>query len=357
MVFLRPAVAAVVAVAAVALLALPAAAAAREVRVAVPLAAVVESSGELRWRDGAGKGGRDLRFEQAGRPAPIELAGRGSATSGGRRFPLPARIVEQGGRRYAVVALDLERYLMGVLPVEMHPDWPTEALKAQAVLARTYAARRLAGPRREHFDLIAGTIDQEFRWDETPPERVQAAVKATRGEVLSERAGGLGEVTYHSCCGGHTADATEVWGRPSPAIVPVDDELCSVCPNYFWTLRLDPVELGGAVGLGPVEEVRIDDRGPSGRVRRVVLTDGARSATMTGMEFRNAVGATRLPSTHLQVRAVDDPASPHWLLQGSGSGHGAGLCQWGARARAEAGQNYRDILAAYFPRLKFDRLR
>ena len=337
---------------------LPATAAlAREVRIAVPLATTVEAAAPLRWRDATGKSGRDARFDQAARKAPIELSGRGSAVSGGRRFPLPARIIDHGGRRYAVVQLELERYLMGVLPVEMHPDWPTEALKAQAVLARTYAARRLAAPRRGAFDLIAGTVDQEFRWDESPPERVAAAVRDTRNETLAERSGGLAEVTYHSCCGGHTADATEVWGRASPAIVPVDDELCSICPNYFWTLRLDPVELGGAVGLGPVEEVRIEDRGPSGRVRRLVLTDGARSATMTGMEFRTALGAARLPSTHLQVRAVDDPAGPHWLLQGSGSGHGAGLCQWGARARAEAGQNYRDILTAYFPRLTFDRLR
>lgn len=334
-----------------------AAASAREVRVAVPLAATVEASAALRWRDATGKKGRDARFEQAAHKAPIDLSGRGSAVSGGRRFPLPARIIEHGGRRYAVIELELERYLMGVLPVEMHPDWPTEALKAQAVLARTYAARRLTAGGRDAFDLIAGTIDQEFRWDESPPVRVEAAVRATRGETLTERSGGLAEVTYHSCCGGHTADATEVWGRASPAIVSVDDELCSICPNYFWTLRLDPVELGGAVGLGPVEEVRIEDRGPSGRVRRLVLTDGARSVTMTGMGFRTALGAARLPSTHLQVRAVDDRAGPHWLLQGSGSGHGAGLCQWGARARAEAGQNYRDILSAYFPRLVSGRLR
>lgn len=325
---------------------------AREVRVAIPLAETIEASSPIRW-----PGGRDIRIDVGRLRPPVTLSGRDAARSGDRVIPLPARVIEDRGRRYAVVTLDVERYLMGVLPVEMHPEWPTEALKAQAVLARTFAARRLAAGGRRDYDLIAGTIDQEFRWDAEPPARVREAVRATAGQILAERDGKVAEVTYHSCCGGRTADASEVWGRSSPAIVPVEDPHCVICPNYFWTLRMDPIELGSAVGLGAVTEVRIDDRGPSGRVRGLTLTDGRRSVTMSGMEFRNALGAARLSSTLFQVRAVDDPSGPHWLLQGSGSGHGAGLCQWGAKARAEAGQSWREILQAYFPRLAFDRLR
>lgn len=328
---------------------------AREVRVGIPLGGRIEADQGFRWRDAGGRSGRGAELDLQSLRPPVQLRGSGAARSGSHSFPLPVEVVSYQGSLYAVVPLELERYLAGVLPVEMHPQWPSEALKAQGVVARTFALQRLARGGRGDLDLIAGTVDQAFRWDPEPPRSVVTALRATRGRVLTTPEGALAEVSYHSCCGGHTAEASEVWQTPVPGIATVDDPHCTVCPNYFWSVRFDPTDLGGRLGRGPIHEIRVLSRGPSGRIARVALFDDAGALELTGMALRSRLGATELPSTLAQVRAAETEAGAVWLFQGSGSGHGAGLCQWGARVQAEQGRNWGEILQFYFPRLDVGR--
>ena len=205
------------------------------------------------------------------------------------------------------------------------------------------------------FDVVAGTADQEYRWSPAPSAALRKIVRATSGEVMRTRQGKLAEVFYHSCSGGSTADASEIWPNAVEGIVPVVDPNDTICPDYFWTVQKTPAELGGAIGLGPVSEIDVLSRGPSNRVTKIRFADHSQEKIMTGLAFRQSLGAAHLKSTLFEVRVGSDGQVPVWVFQGSGSGHGVGMSQFGAKALAEEGRSYREILSFYFPRLVLDR--
>ncbi|MDE2511331.1 MAG: SpoIID/LytB domain-containing protein, partial [Elusimicrobia bacterium] len=107
--------------------------------------------------------------------------------------------------------VSIEEYLEGVLPFEMDPDWPLEALKAQAVVARSFAYANMGKFRKDGFDLTADTRSQMYRGVTAVNDNVRRAVRETRGEVLGWN-GQLLRVYYHACCGGRTENAAEAWG-------------------------------------------------------------------------------------------------------------------------------------------------
>lgn len=327
-----------------------------EIVVGVPLSAQVESAKKIAWRDASGKRGNDLKFALAGRKFPMQLRGEGWASSGGRKFPLPAVLEQVDDKTYAILRLDMAEYLAGVVPYEMHPDWPDEALKAQAVLARTFALRRIQERRHlgRPFQIVAGVEDQEYRWEPAPQSRIVKLVRATQGGVMRTRSGSLAEVFYHSCSGGMTADAGEIWNKSVAGVVPVEDPHDSVCPDYFWTLAIAPAELGALLGMGAVERIDIVEKGPSGRVTAIAFSDGKNQSQVSGVALRQKLGAARLKSTLFGVRAVDLGGEVVWQFQGSGSGHGVGMSQFGAKVQAEEGKSYREILRFYFPQLQLD---
>jgi len=330
----------------------PLGAAADSVRVAIPLGTTLAGD-DLAWRDAHGKRGKGELNVVAATP-PIRLRGT-VARSAGRNVPLPADVVAGPGGRVAVVELDFERYLKGVLPVEMHPDWPLAALQAQAVVARTFARKAMVRGRGRDYDLVAGTADQEFRYERQVPRAVARAVDGTAGEVLRTPAGALAEVFYHSCSGGKTADAAEIWGNRAEGVVPVVDSFSQDCPFHFWTAAVAPEALGGKLGIGPAAEIAVLERGASGRVVRLELSDDRSVKTLSGPELRRLIGADVLRSTLFEVRPAQGAAGPRWVFAGSGSGHGVGLSQFGAKAMAEQGKSYREILRFYFPQLDLGR--
>ncbi|RMF16673.1 MAG: SpoIID/LytB domain-containing protein [Candidatus Dadabacteria bacterium] len=329
---------------------------ARDVVVALPVGSSIRAQSELHWRDRSGKRGSGRTVALSGLSAPVRLRGDGLATGAGLTFPLPADVERLKGRWVVRLEMDLERYLAGVVPYEMNPNWPDEALRAQAVLARTFALKRIEQRRKNGapWDLVAGTEDQVFHWQEHPPRRIVQLIRSTAGEVMRTRDGALAEVFYHSCSGGHTADPAEVWGRPVAGLTTVEDTWDDVCPDFFWSLSLSPAELGTRLGTGPVDAIEILERGPSGRVVRIAVTAAGATQEWSGLKFRSAVGPRELKSTLFQVRVGDRQGAPVWLFQGSGSGHGVGLSQFGAKVMAERGHDYREILAFYFPRLQLD---
>lgn len=332
----------------------PAAAIGDEVRVAIPLGRTL-SGKDLEWRAADGRRGRG-ELDVAAVRLPVRVRGE-VAESGGRLVPLPADIIAVDSGRVAVVTLPFERYLQGVVLAEMHPDWPLEALKAQAVVARTFSRKAMtrAAQGERSYDLLAGTSAQEFRYERIMPRNVARAVAATDGEVLRTRTGELAEVFYHSCSGGKTADAVEIWGNRAEGVVSVDDSYSYDCPFYFWTAAVAPEALGGKLGMGPVVEIAVVERGVSGRVVRIELSDDVATKVLTGPELRRLIGADVLRSTLFEVRPAQGAAGPRWVFAGSGSGHGVGLSQFGAKAMADQGKSYREILSFYFPELQLGR--
>lgn len=242
--------------------------------------------------------------------------------------------------------LRLEDYVAGVVAGEMPAAFPPEALKAQAVAARSYALTRriaaLAAGRR--WDISTGVLAQVFHAGR-PPAAARAAAAATAGEVLA-----LGvlpvEAYFHSSCGGTTEGGAAALGRDLPYLTAAPCGRCDVGAGSRWSARIGAKELGRLAGLrGAASGVRVVERTGTGRAARVEVTAGERAVSLAGADLRQRLGWSRLPSLQLEVRA--DGAD--FVFDGRGRGHGAGMCQWGAAGMAREGKGYAEILAHYYP--------
>lgn len=271
------------------------------------------------------------------------------------------RIGVHGGAARVIREVSLEDYVRIVVPSEVPPGFHPEALRAQAIVARTWALRNRGRHAAEGYDFCDSTHCQVYRGAEAITPETDAAVRATRGLVITYR-GELIEPVYHSTCGGHTADSDAVWrgGRPTPYLRGVSDRAsqrcyCADSPHARWKCTLTPSELARIAGLpGPVT-ISVEGRDASGRVTMLTLSGGGRRRSMTGSEFylsaARAVGPGRVRSAWFDIGRGGGVT-----LIGRGSGHGVGMCQWGAEGRARAGQTADQILRHYYgPEVRIER--
>jgi stage II sporulation protein D len=277
--------------------------------------------------------------------------------------------------------LGVELYLLGVVSAEMGRRSPVEqaALRAQAVVSRTYALRHLRRWRTEGFDLYATVADQAYGGVAAETAEGRAAVGETRGRVLTYD-GGVIEAFYFSTCAGRTADGYEVFrGAVRPYLRSVSDlnesgtAYCSISPRYRWreewsgetlraTLRLNlpPVAGAGTAVIGTVTDVRVTQRSASGRVDQLSIAMGGTEVRVDGhtriRQLLRPPGGPLLRSTAFSLIATGAGRNvTSLMIEGAGAGHGVGLCQWGAVGRARAGQDYQQILAAYYPGTRLER--
>ncbi|MBE2249493.1 MAG: SpoIID/LytB domain-containing protein [Myxococcus sp.] len=249
-------------------------------------------------------------------------------------------VVLPGKARLAVVnVLPLEAYLQGVLGSEMPKTFPLEALKAQAVAARTYALNKKLEQYGQPFHLGSSVISQVYKGLEADDPRTREAIEATRGQIVTWQLQPI-EAYFHASCGGHTESGLDALGRDLPYLRSVACP-CVKLPTSHWTLKVAPKELQPVSG-GKASGLQVQGRSPTGRVRRVQV--GARS--VDAVSFRERLGYMRLKSLDFEVASQ---AKDGWVLKGHGFGHGAGLCQWGSRMLADAGKDYRQILEHYYP--------
>jgi stage II sporulation protein D len=290
--------------------------------------------------------------------------------------------LDADGALAAVHGVSLEELLRGLVPSEMPASSHLEALKAQAITARSnvlaqIGTRHLTDP----FMLCAEVHCQAYRGDGARTARSDEAVRATRGEAVFGRADRtLVDAVYSATCGGHGEHNDLVWGNaPSASLrgrpdLPRDEAArwtsgladeaklraflgaatgawCrrpAAAPRdrFRWERRLPPAELdrlAAPLGVGGVRALRVRARGVSGRARVLEIEGERRSAEVGGeLRIRRLLG--NLPSAMFVVDAEGGDV----VLRGGGWGHGAGMCQWGAVGRAEAGQGYREILRAYY---------
>jgi len=237
----------------------------------------------------------------------------------------------------AVNILPLEDYLKGVLGKEMPKSFPPEALKAQAVAARTYALQKKLQRLGEEQHLGATVLHQVYGGLAAEDDRTREAVEKTRGQVLLFGMEPV-EAYFHASCGGLTETGKEALTRDLPYLAA---RACP-CGNTHaarWQLQLSEAELKKAFGTS------------SGQLQPGPLTSTGRYKSLrvggqsfAAAEFRRRLGTTRLRSLKFSIRKEKGG----FLLKGEGYGHGAGLCQWGAMRLAESGKSYADILQHYY---------
>ncbi len=253
-----------------------------------------------------------------------------------------------GGRLVVINEVPLEEYLYGVLPMEVDPRWPEEALKAQAVAARTLAVHSLNRFAAEGYDVRATTDTQVYGGAGVEDPRTSAAVEATRGQVVVYGGRPI-FAAFHSDSGGHTESSEYVWGGRYPYLRGVPDPYSAGSPAHHWVVRLDAASLEellrrAGYGVAGIAEVQVAEVTPSGRAGTVRIRGAHGTLVVRGTDLRAAVGVGVLRSTLFTVRGGDGV----FEFAGRGSGHGVGLSQWGARGLAAAGRSYREILTYYY---------
>lgn len=263
-----------------------------------------------------------------------------------------------------VEQMTIEQYVMGVVGGEMGrlpaagedegADWPDQAYGAQAILARTFI---LAWLEENDWQPIPTAHDQTqaYNPDNITPA-IERAVQATRGQVIRHN-GELIRTYFHSYAGGETASAAEGLGYQ-------DEEPAYIAPkelpeNEFapddvkrWSLAMPLGEVQAAlaandVNVGAIQQIRIDELGPSGRILQVTIVGSGGTATLHGNEFRLAIGPERMRSTKVNAEGFGVQGS-QFVAEGTGFGHGVGLSQWDAFKMAREGRSPEQIVSFFY---------
>ena len=311
----------------------------------------------------AGSGGGD----KPALPQPEQTAGRASGKSAAQLVPERLEKNESGVPMLKVYdvknekleTLSVEDYLPAVLAGEMAGDWPLEALKAQAILARTFVLQ-FVSQKESMYDGadISTDIKEAQAYDAAGVNaRIREAVKETRGEVLN--AGGeLPYAWFHAHSGGLTARAKEGldYEKAEPSYTQCvkgmeNDEAPAEAAHWQADFSADEVmAAANASGakVDALESIAVGRRGESGRAETLLISGQEVSAPA----FRIAIGSTKMRSCLLESLRVEDGRVK---MSGKGYGHGVGMSQWGAYAMAKAGKTAEEIVMHYFRGVSIDR--
>lgn len=240
--------------------------------------------------------------------------------------------------------VDLEDYLLSVVPSEIPHTWNKEVLKAQSVAARSYALGYLARRKDKGYDLESSVEDQLYLGVSKEKKSTSYAVKETSGVILVDNENKPIIALYHSSGGGYTDSIENLWDeKPSIYIQPKPD-YDDNSPHFKWFRNYKISDVNNSFSdlkVGTITEIIPLSKSVSQRVTwlKIIGTNGR--ATIRGEDFRKHL---KLPSSKFNFVIEDDEIK----FAGRGFGHGLGLSQWGAKALAEDGFTYEQILAHYY---------
>jgi len=260
--------------------------------------------------------------------------------------------------------LPMDDYVNSVLSKEMNSSWPIEALKAQAVAARSYAYYKMK--KRDElkrfgkatlFDIESSEFHQVSGsfFDSTPTTK--KATILTKGEILANKSGGLVPIFFHSKCGGKTLRPDQVWINKIDGYKSVD---CPFCHNHgrkSWKHQMSqknfrklvgPELLSGRRPLS--KEILFVPDSPLNSILR--FYHNGEMKTVKKSNLRKKLGRKKLPSNLFKAKKIGKKIE----ISGEGYGHGVGMCQMGALAMAKKGWNYREILSYYYGDFKIKKV-
>ena len=306
------------------------------------------------------------------------------------------RLVVESDQITAINELPVERYLTSVISSEMSATSSLELLKAHAVISRSWLLAQME-KRHKHtaggdaFFSFSKKDDELIRWYDREDhtifdvcaddhcQRYQGitnadnpavvkAIEGTRGQILTYD-GEICDARFSKCCGGRTEEFQYCWeDTPKPYLVSVDDPYCNTndrhilsqvlndydqeTPDFYrWTVAYTQAELTELVNrklkmdLGDIIDLQPLERGKSGRIWKLRIVGSKRAFTIgKELEIRRTLSETHLYSSAFEVEKTAD----HFILHGSGWGHGVGLCQIGAAVMGEQGKSYNEILLYYY---------
>lgn len=310
----------------------------------------------IRWQAGAFLVGRE---KLRGDVLTIRPSGAGELALDGRRYRGSLELRHKGGGLIAVNIVPVNGYLRSVVPEEMPVDWPAEAIKAQSVAARSFALASRGRHAGEGYDLCTTTHCQLYTGTAAEKSASNAAIKATRGEVLTYGGKPI-EALFHTDSGGMTENSEDVWGSHVPYLRAAKDTPAKTMP---WTKTISRADLERKLAakghdIGKVRSIALSplaigraakDRTTSGRVKTMTVKGTKGTATLSGTTWRSLLG---LKSTLFDAKLTKDAVT----FTGYGSGHGLGISQWGAERMAAKGASYAEILHHYYTGTKLQQL-
>ncbi|HXW52637.1 MAG TPA: SpoIID/LytB domain-containing protein [Myxococcota bacterium] len=249
----------------------------------------------------------------------------------------------------SVENISLEKYVASVLAGEVHHSWPMETLKAQAIAARTFALLRMKERKNNDYHVQNSFIDQVLKTK--PHEILVSAARDTAGLVLSIN-GRLAETSFHSTCGGVTADAKKVWGRSYPHLHGGACGYCKSSPTFKWETELDLSDIENKFSQ-KIDAIKIVSQSKDGRADVIELVGEDKKQKVSGHEFRMALGAMKVKSTLIKSLKLDGTKVK---IHGGGFGHGVGMCQYGALGMGKDNKTFQEILRHYYPGTEIKRL-
>ncbi|MBQ2312542.1 MAG: SpoIID/LytB domain-containing protein [Elusimicrobiaceae bacterium] len=287
----------------------------------------------------------------------------------------------KAGGIYLVNHVNMEEYLYGVVASEMPSKFPIEALKAQAVIARTYAEKSMGKHKAWGYDVCDTQHCQVYGGVKSERERTNSAAEATQGLILEYNHKPI-EAVFSSNCGGFTQSSKEAGWTDTPYLKPVSDyknldpesfepydfSLLLQYPqeayskyfnnvsksNFRWVRYVEEPILRQVVArkkdIGKIKEIIILGRGHSGYVNKVKIVGTHGNLILTKEnQIKKYLALGLLRSTYFTIEPVlENGKTKAFIFYGGGWGHGVGLCQTGAGGRAESGQDFKEILTHYY---------
>ncbi len=324
----------------------------------------------------------------------------------GKRYRGSLTIGAQSDKLSVINVLPLDEYLYGVLPSEVSPSWPYESLKSQAVCARSYFyASGKDRHRADGYDVCPSVHCQAYKGFGAENSKTNDAVNDTAGQIVTFN-GKVALTVYSASNGGYTEDNVNVWGSFLPYLTARMDEFDNglVNKSFAWTLSLTKEQLtekckSFGIEIGEVTGIGIAEKSASGRVIALKVTgstgvyiaknekcrtlfgfrsqmyDLISSPTKGSVYTISSSGTSQqyIPVSILSAQGVTtsadfsmlsgngtlsspSPGGEAYVFSGRGYGHGLGMSQWGAYARAAAGQTMEQIIAFYYPETQIERV-
>ena len=270
----------------------------------------------------------------------VEPENDGYVWIGDRWYRGRTRLIRQAEGITAINHVDLEDYLYSVVGAEAVSTWPLEALKAQAVAARSYALYKRNTGTNSLYDVDTTVGTQVYKGLDSEYTTTHEAVDSTLGQIMTYN----NEVilaAFHSSSGGYTENVEDVWSSPLPylrAVIDYDQQ----SPVFEWQQVIPVTEIQNLVaGIGIIKGLKPLQMTPRGRIVTMEVMGDRGTATVSGKQLRQAL---KLRSTLFRVSTEGN----NLHIKGRGYGHGLGLSQWGAYYLAKQGVDYHQILAHYY---------
>jgi stage II sporulation protein D len=317
---------------------------------------IFEGQGDvtLRPRDGhiwVGQRSSKARELQITATAPVVVAQK-NVQCGSKQAAAPGsyrgdlRVFLHNGTLQVINEVNIEAYLYGVVPVEVSASWPVEALKTQAIAARTYALYQAQHRKNWRHDLVDSQGDQVYKGLRCETTRTTGAVDATQGTILVHQQRPI-LAMYTSNAGWHSAHVEDVFDQALPYLVGVPDAYSPTQPMGRWKRVHEAEEIQRklaqiGIRVEAIQDIIPQQVTPSGRIKKAALVH--RHGNHVVRARTTLRRALNLPEILLKITRQDQT----FTFEGGGFGHGVGLSQWGAKAMAAEGKSAQDILQFYY---------